>query len=353
MKLVIFGLTVSSSWGNGHATLWRGLCNALARQGHDVTFFERDVSYYANHRDLLWPEKYKLVLYPGWQEVNSLARCATREADVALVTSYCPDAISASDLVLESPATKVFYDLDTAITLETLRQRGSVDYIPSYGFRDFDLVLSYVGGRALDELRTLLGARRVAPLYGSVDPQLHKPAARSAQYESDLSYLGTYAADRQAVLEKLFIEPAHRLPEKKFILGGAQYPESFPWTKNVWFVQHLPPAEHPAFYSSSKATLNITRAAMASFGHCPSGRLFEAAACETPVVSDYWEGLENFFEPGREIVVASSAADVVDAITSSPETLRQIGKASREHVLDAHTAEHRSHELVQLLEAAA
>src|SRR5439155_8467728 len=121
---------------------------------------------------------------------------------------------------------------------------------------------------------------------------------------------------------------------KKFILGGAQYPEKFPWTKNVWFVQHLPPAEHPAFYSSSKATLNITRAAMASFGHCPSGRLFEAAACETPVVSDYWEGLENFFEPGREIMVASSAADVVDAITGSPETLRQMGKAARERVLD-------------------
>jgi spore maturation protein CgeB len=353
MKLVIFGLTVSSSWGNGHATLWRGLCNALARQGHDVTFFERDVSYYANHRDLLWPEKYKLILYPGWEEVSSLAKCATREADVALVTSYCPDANAASDLIFESPAIRVFYDLDSAVTLETLRQRGSVDYIPSYGFRDFDLVLSYVGGRALDELRTFLGARRVAPLYGSVDPQSHKPVARSPQYESDLSYLGTYAADRQAVLEKLFIEPAHRLPEKKFMLGGAQYPESFPWTENVWFVQHLPPGEHPAFYSSSKATLNVTRAAMASFGYCPSGRLFEAAACETPVVSDYWEGLESFFEPGREIVVASSAADVVDAMTSSPETLRRIGKAARERVLDAHTAEHRSHELVQLLEAAA
>jgi spore maturation protein CgeB len=353
MKLVIFGLTVSSSWGNGHATLWRGLCNALARQGHDVTFFERDVPYYANHRDLLGPEKYKLVLYPGWKEVNPLAKCAVREADVALVTSYCPDAIAASDLILESEAVKVFYDLDTAVTLEELRERGSVEYVPSCGFRDFDLVLSYVGGRALEELRTLLGARRVAPLYGSVDPQLHKPVGCSAHYESDLSYLGTYAADRQAALEKLFIEPAHRLPKKKFVLGGAQYPESFPWIENVWFVQHLPPAEHPAFYSSSKATLNVTRAAMASFGYCPSGRLFEAAACETPVVSDSWEGLEKFFEPGREILVASSAADVVEAITSGAENLRRIGQAARERVLDSHTAEHRSRELVELLEAAA
>jgi spore maturation protein CgeB len=353
MKLVIFGLTVSSSWGNGHATLWRGLCNALARQGHDVTFFERDVPYYANHRDLLWPEKYKLVLYPGWEEVIPLAKCAVREADVALVTSYCPDAIAASDLILDSESVKVFYDLDTAVTLEKLRDQGSVDYVPSYGFKDFDLVLSYVGGRALDELHTLLGARRVAPLYGSVDPQLHKPVPCSAHYESDLSYLGTYAADRQAVLEKLFIEPAHRLPEKKFVLGGAQYPESFPWSENVWFVQHLPPAEHPAFYSSSKATLNVTRAAMASFGYCPSGRLFEAAACETPVVSDSWEGLERFFEPGREILVASSAADVVDAITSGAKNLRRIGQAARERVLDSHTAEHRSRELVELLEAAA
>ena len=353
MKLVVFGLTISSSWGNGHATLWRGLCNALAKQGHEVTFFERDVPYYATHRDLVWPETYKLILYPAWDEVSSLAKCEVREAAVAVVTSYCPDAVQASDLILESRAVKVFYDLDTAVTLEMLRNHGSVDYVPSYGLGDFDLVLSYVGGRALQEMQRFLGAKRVAPLYGSVDPEVHKPVPPSSHYHSDLSYLGTYALDRQQTLERLFLEPAHRLPQRKFVLGGAQYPDSFPWNKNVWFVRHVPPSEHSAFYCSSRATLNVTRAAMARFGYCPSGRLFEAAACETPVVSDSWEGLQEFFEPGREILLAVSSTDVVDTVTLSPEKLRRIGRSARERVLSAHTAEHRSHEFLQLLEAAA
>jgi spore maturation protein CgeB len=201
-------------------------------------------------------------------------------------------------------------------------------------------------------LKTRLGARHVSPLYGSVDPQVHKPVPASSDYTSDLSYLGTYAPDRQAALEKLFLEPAQQLPRRKFMLGGAQYPESFPWNENVWFVQHLPPPEHASFYSSSRATLNVTRASMASFGYCPSGRLFEAAACGTPVVSDLWEGLENFFEPGKEILVASSTRDVVDAVTLDPEKLRRVGVAARRRVLNSHTAQHRSREFVQLLEAA-
>jgi spore maturation protein CgeB len=353
MKVVIFGLTVSSSWGNGHATLWRGLCNALARQGHEVTFFERDVPYYANYRDLVWPESYKLVLYPSWAEVNSLAKTAVSQSDVAVVTSYCPDALAACALVLESQAVRVFYDLDTAVTLKTFRTHGSVDYIPSNGLAEFDLVLSYVGGRALDELQELFGAKRVAPLYGSVDPDVHKPVAPSSQYHSDLSYLGTYAADRQSALQALFLDPAQRLPRRKFMLGGTQYPDDFPWNGNVWFVEHVPPPEHPAFYSSSKATLNVTRSAMASFGFCPSGRLFEAAACETPVVSDSWEGLDQFFKPGREILVASSADDVVNALELGDQELRHIGKAARERVFGAHTAEHRGREFLELVEAAA
>ena len=353
MKLVIFGLTVSSSWGNGHATLWRGLCNALARQGHEVTFFEKDVPYYANHRDLAWPEHYKLILYPLWQEVSSFADRAIDGSDVAVVTSYCPDSASASDLVLGSTAIKVFYDLDTAVTLENFRMHGAVDYVPSYGLADFDLVLSYVGGRALEEMRLSFGAKRVAPLYGSVDPDVHRPVAPSSHYDSDLSYLGTYAADRQQALKELFLEPAQRLPGRKFLLGGAQYPDDFPWNDNVWFVRHVAPPEHPAFYSSSKATLNVTRGPMANFGYCPSGRLFEAAACETPVVSDSWDGLAEFFEPDREIVVASSADDVVETIQLDRDELRKIGRAARERVLGAHTAEHRSREFVNLVEAVA
>jgi spore maturation protein CgeB len=353
MKLVIFGLTVSSSWGNGHATLWRGLCNALSAQGHSIVFFERDVPYYANHRDLTAPEAFSLKLYQNWAEILGEAKRAVCEADAAIVTSYCSDAIAASELVLGSATIKVFYDLDTAVTLEKLQRKENVSYIPSYGLSGFDLVLSYVGGRALDDLQRLLGAKRVAPLYGSVDPGLHKPVPRSSQYDSDLSYLGTYASERQQTLERLFIEPAHQLPKKKFLLGGAQYPEDFPWSDNVWFVRHVPPAQHPAFYSSCSATLNVTRPAMADYGYCPSGRLFEAAACETAIVSDSWEGLEEFFEPGRELLVARTSGDVVDALSRSPEQLRQVGRAARDRVLGAHTARHRSQEILHYLEAAA
>jgi spore maturation protein CgeB len=185
-----------------------------------------------------------------------------------------------------------------------------------------------------------------------VDPAVHKPVTPSEHYGSDFSYLGTYAADRQLSLEKLFLEPAHRLPKNRFMLGGAQYPADFPWNENVWFVRHVPPSEHPAFYCSSRATLNVTRAPMADIGYCPSGRLFEAAACETPVISDSWQGLEEFFEPGKELLVASSSSDVVDALSLAPDELRRIGKAARERVLNAHTADHRSRELVDLLEAA-
>lgn len=353
MKLVIFGLTISSSWGNGHATLWRGLCKELGRQGHQITFFERDVPYYARHRDLTATLDYQLLLYSDWAAASDQAARAVRESDAAIVTSYCPDARTVSDLILGSEAIKIFYDLDTAVTLEKFRAEGSVAYIPEEGLGGFDLVLSYVGGRALEELRTLLGARSTAALYGSVDPDVHKPVPKSGHYDADLSYLGTYASDRQQTLQELLLNPARHLPKKKFLVGGAQYPEDFPWNDNVWFIPHVPPHEHAAFYSSCRATLNVTRAAMAGVGYCPSGRLFEAAACEAPIVSDWWEGLDEFFDPGRELLVARRSEDVIDALERSPEELRRIAKSARERALDAHTARHRSQELIEFVEAAA
>jgi len=354
MRLVVFGLTLSSSWGNGHATLWRGLCGALARKGHGVTFFEQDVPYYASHRDLRETPGYELILYHNWPEADSRAREALREADAAIVTSYCPDARLATALILEfASLAHVFYDLDTPVTLERLRAEGDVEYVPAGGLAPFDLVLSYTGGHALDELRSQLGARRVAALYGSVDASFYKPADPSSKYLSDLSYLGTYAADRQNVLEKLFVEPARRLPAKRFLIGGAMYPEDFPWTRNIYFVRHVPPPLHPTFYSSSRLTLSVTRAAMAQMGYCPSGRLFEAAACQTPIVSDYWAGLEQFFEPGREILIASTPEEVAHVLTLSPDKLQTIGGAARERVLSQHTADHRCDELLTMLEDAA
>lgn len=351
MRMVIFGLTVSSSWGNGHATIWRALCGALARGGHNVTFFERDVSYYAQHRDLQRTEGYDLILYPGWPDIAADAERAVAKADAVIVTSYCPDARAASAMLLETEAPlRIFYDLDTPVTLDRIRNGDVVDYVPVGGLEPFDLVLSYTGGRALEELRCRLGARKVAPLYGTVDTGTYQPGKRDAHFESDLSYLGTYASDRQSALEELFVKPAKRCPAKKFVIGGAQYPEQFPWTENMWFVRHVPPREHPAFYSSSRLTLNVTRAAMAEMGYCPSGRLFEAAACGTPVISDWWDGLDSFFEPGEEILLAETADEVEEALMQDPQELQKVARAARSRVLSEHTAERRCHELVQLLE---
>ncbi len=346
MKLVVFGLSISSSWGNGHATLWRGLCRALAARGHEVHFFERDAPYYANHRDLSQIPGGYLYLYPDWDAIRPTAERHTRDADVAMVTSYCPDGLAATQLVLDSRAPcRCFYDLDTGVTLNRLRAGDAVEYIGPRGLADFDLVLSYTGGKALAELQTRLGARRVAPLYGHVDPEYHHPAPPLDRFLADLSYLGTYAEDRQAALEAFFIAPARRLPQCRFMLGGALYPQSFPWTDNIYFVRHLPPQEHPAFYCSSKLTLNITRKAMADFGFCPSGRLFEASACGVPILSDYFEGLEQFFEPDSELLVCRTTSEAMDAIQMSPVDLSKIAHRGRERTLTCHTSDMRAVEL--------
>jgi spore maturation protein CgeB len=353
MKLVVFGLSVSSSWGNGHATLWRGLIRALAASGHRVVFFERDAPYYASHRDLTELPGGRLVLYQEWAEVAPTARLELADADTAVVTSYCPDGVAATDLVLESGAPlRVFYDLDTPVTLERLRSGETVPYIGAGGLAGFDLVLSYTGGAALSALCDVLGARRAAPLYGSVDPEVHRPVAPDSRFRADLSYLGTYAADRQGALGRLFVKPAGTLPHRRFLIGGAQYPGDFPWTDNIWFVQHVPPEEHAAFYSSSRLTLNVTRGPMADSGWCPSGRLFEAAACGAPILSDRWAGIEEFFVPGEEIILASTADEAVAAVELADAELARVARRARERTLADHTASRRAAELVALLEGA-
>jgi spore maturation protein CgeB len=350
-KIVIFGLTVSSSWGNGHATLWRALLRSLTSHGHRAVFFERDVPYYAAARDLHQGLGYELVLYRDWSEALLSAENALRDADVAIVTSYCPDALAATELVLSKKnLLHVFYDLDTPVTLDRLDRGERVEYLPPDGFSRFDLVLSFTGGRALDELRTRLGAKHAVPLYGSVDATAHYPVAPRPHYEADLSYLGTYAADRQEAVERLFVGAARALPEKRFVLGGSQYPPEFPWTGNIHFFHHVPPAEHPAFYCSSKLTLNVTRGAMASRGYCPSGRLFEAAACATPILSDTFDGLETFFEPGKEILLARSTDEAAEAMRRPPEELAKIGRAARERVLAEHTSEVRARQMVDVFD---
>lgn len=352
MHFVIFGLALSSSWGNGHATLWRGLLKALAQRGHTGVFYEKDVPYYADTRDG-WPtpDGMELRFYRELEDVRDEAERELHDADIAIVTSYCGEGAMASDVVLNSGvAAKVFYDLDTPVTLDALQSGAAVPYLPHEGLAGFDLVLSYTGGRALEELQTRLGAARVVPLYGWVDAEIHCPAEPVAAFRSEMNYLGTYAADRQALLEELFVRTARIKPEARFAIGGAQYPDGFPWAENIFFVRHLPPSLHRAFFCSARATLNVTRRAMAEYGYCPSGRLFEAAACGTPIVTDVWEGLDSFFTPGSEILPVRSSTDVVEALALGDMELRRIAKAARERTLEEHTAMARAIELERILD---
>ncbi len=352
MKFAIFGLTISSSWGNGQAALWRSLCRALAARRHQLVFFERDVPPYAQTRDLHELPGLDLRLYPDWSAVATPAEAVCDEADVAIVTSRCPDGVVAANLVLSSRAAlKVFYDLDTSLTLGN-PQREPAACLGPRGLADFDLVLSVTGGAALERLRERLGARRVAALYGGVDPDVHRPTRGLPPYAADLSFLGTYAEDRHAALEELLVRPARYLPAQRFVIAGARYPVNFPWAPNIHYVSHLSPREHAAFYSSSRVTLNVTRPATAALGHCPSVRLFEAAACGTPIVSDAWKGLDAFFQPGEEILVVRDAADVLDVLRSSHRQLERVGRRARERALDQYTSAQRARELEQLCSAA-
>jgi spore maturation protein CgeB len=356
VRIVIFGLTLSSAWANGHATPWRGLLRALARMGHPTTFFEKDVPYYREHRDLAEPDFCDLVLYDALDRRR--ARSAVQHADVAIVTSYCPDGLAACEVVLDTPGPlHVFYDLDTPVTLAALDQYGiampnGARYLRKEVIPEFDLYLSFTGGAVLDELRDHWGARRVAPLYGSVDPDVHLPvAAPPEDLRCALGYLGTYATDRQSGLEQLLIEPARRRPDLRFGVIGSLYPDEVVWPDNVARRWHLDPAEHAAFYSASRLSLNVTRASMARHGFAPSGRLFEAAACGSPLLSDWWPGLDTFFQPGEEIVVARSTDEALNALSLTSAELQRIARAARERTLQQHTGECRARELLAACEA--
>ncbi len=351
MKIVVFGLSISSAWGNGHATLLRGLFRELHGMGHEVHFLERNTPYYASHRDADRFHFVDLHLYSDWDDVRAEARKLLSSADVGMVTSYCPDGAAASELIFTANLCRsIFYDMDTPVTLSRLKRGEPVPYLPSEGLRNFDVVLSYTGGQALENLQNTLGARCVATLYGWVDPDAYHRVAVREEFEADLSYLGTYSLDRQAAFERLLLEPARRIAGRRFVVGGAMYSDRHLWPGNVRYFDHVAPVDHCAFYSSSLVTLNVTRGSMAAMGYCPSGRLFEAAACGTAVLSDWWRGLDIFFEPGTEILIAASSADAISAITRDRGELSRIGNRARQRALADHTARIRAERLIQLIE---
>jgi spore maturation protein CgeB len=342
LDVVVLGLSLSSSWGNGHATTWRALLREFVARGHRVTFLERDVPWYASHRDLPDPGFCRLELYGSTAELERFAP-AVRDADAVIVGSYVPEGVAVGAWALDTArGATAFYDIDTPVTLAKL-ERGDHEYLAPELIPRYQLYASFSGGPALRELEHRWGSPCARALYCSVDPTLYHPQTVPVTW--DLGYLGTYSGDRQPTLERLLVEPARARPAARFVVAGPQYPVDIAWPGNVLRVDHVPPAEHRAFYNAQRFTLNVTRADMIRWGWSPSVRLFEAAACGVPIVSDAWEGLDQLFVPGEEIVIARSAAEVVEALGATPEAARRMGERARARVLAEHTAAHRAEEL--------
>ena len=340
MKLVVLGLSLGSSWGNGHATTFRALLKAFAARGHDVLFLEREVPWYSGaHRDLIDPDFCRLEYYRDLAGLDRW-RSEIAGADAVILGSYVPDGVEVARFIQGvARGVTAFYDIDTPVTLARLA-RGDFEYLSPEVIPRFDVYLSFTGGPTLQRIETQYGAKAARALYCSVDPDAYHPLATAKRW--DLTYLGTYSPDRQPTLERLLIEPARRCPDLRMAVAGPQYPDDVDWPDNVERIEHLPPAEHAEFYNASRMTLNVTRADMIEAGWSPSVRLFEAGACGTPILSDRWEGIDTLFAPGEEIVLAETSEAAIAAL-SRPST--RIGVAARLRVLEAHTAAHRAAEL--------
>jgi spore maturation protein CgeB len=346
MRIVFLGLSLSSSWGNGHATTYRSLLKGLAEAGHDLLFLERDLPWYAENRDLSEPGYCSLQFYGSVAELARYTNDIGR-ADAVVIGSYVPDGTAVIEWVNAlHPRRLAFYDIDTPVTLQSLAEgRGAYltpDLIPT-----FDLYLSFTGGPILKILETQYKARRAVPLYCSVDPDLYHPTCAEKRWL--LGYLGTYSADRQETVDRMLLEPARRLPDRRFVVAGPQYPTDIAWPANVDRIEHLPPSAHADFYSSLCWTLNVTRRDMIRSGFSPSVRLFEATACGVPVLSDRWSGIEDVLEPDRDLLVRDTTAGVVEALAMAAGRREAISSSGRETTLRRHTGRRRAEELVRHL----
>ncbi len=344
MKYVIIGLSVTSSWGNGHATTYRALLKELAALGHEILFLEKDVPWYANNRDMPKPDFCQLGLYRSNEELKKNYAEEVAGADVVIVGSFVSEGVEVGNWVVQTASgVTAFYDIDTPVTLAKLRKNDH-EYIDEDLIKKYDVYFSFSGGSVLDYLEEHYGSPNAKALYCSVDTDLYYPELQEIKWQ--LGYLGTYSDDRQPSVEKLLNRPAAQLKNKKFIVAGPQYPEDIHWADNVERIDHLPPSEHRKFYNSQKYTLNITRQDMIRAGHSPSVRLFEAAACGVPIISDFWNGIDSIFEINKEILIAGSASDVIDCFeTIDEEERRQIGERARQKVLKNHTAKARAKQL--------
>jgi spore maturation protein CgeB len=353
LNIVIIGLSITSSWGNGHATTYRGLVREMVNRGHNVLFLENDVPWYADNRDLPKPPYGTTELYKDVEDLKDRFAADVRNADCVIVGSYVVDGVAVGEWVTaEARGITAFYDIDTPVTLAKLR-RGDHEYLSPELVREYDMYLSFTGGPTLTQIERQLRARAARPLYCSVDPAIYYPETIDTRWE--LGYMGTYSDDRQPTVDAFLIEPAREEREMRFAAAGPKFPSSIDWPPNVERIEHLAPAEHRSFYNSQRFTLNVTRADMIRAGYSPSVRLFEAAACGVPVISDHWTGLSEFFKYDEEILVARSTKDVLRFLRETvEEERRKIGERAMARVLKEHTAARRAEELEgYILETAA
>jgi spore maturation protein CgeB len=344
LNIVFLGLSITSSWGNGHATTYRGLIRELSARGHDVLFLERDVPWYAENRDLAAPRFCRTILYKSLQELKDLYANDLRCADLCVVGSFLPEGIEVCEWVTDvAEGLTSFYDIDTPVTLAKLAKANCAYLRPDLISR-FDLYLSFTGGPTLRRLEREYGSPMARPLYCSVDSSIYTTMPANKIW--DLGYMGTYSRDRQAAVDNLIIGAARSWNEGNFVVVGPQYPPSINWPFNVERIEHLSPREHSHFYNRQRYTLNVTRSDMIAAGFSPSVRLFEAAACATPIISDFWEGLNDFFRVGREILVVKDLQEVLRTIREMPEDERvALGERARRRVLAEHTSARRAEEL--------
>lgn len=350
LDIVFVGLSLSSSWGNGHATTFRALIRGLDAAGHRVLFLERDVPWYASNRDLADPDFCELAYYSDADEMLAKHQRRLQQADAVIVGSYVPEGVEIIDRLAElGPRRLCFYDIDTPVSLAKL-DRGDEEYLALRQMPLFDAYFSFSGGEVLSRLEEDYGVRKALALYCSVDADRY--GNTGDDFAWDLGYLGTYSPDRQPTLERLLIEPARRLPHLRFVVAGPQYPAGIDWPANVERIDHLPPAGHPSFYSRQRFTLNVTRADMIAAGWSPSVRLFEAAACGTAIISDEWRGLDELLPDGEALIIARQSDDVVETLTAIGEDRRRaIAARAREIVLQDHTGLARARNLAAAITA--
>jgi spore maturation protein CgeB len=344
MNIVILGLSITSTWGNGHATTFRSLVRALSARMNDIVFLERDVEWYANQRDLPDPPFCQLGLYKTLSDLKDRFQANVKAADLVILGSYVPEGVAVAEWITRHAEGPVaFYDIDTPVTMAKLA-KGDHEYLSPDLIPRFDLYLSFTGGPFLERLAARFGARMARPLYCSADPNIYYPQPDQKLW--DVGYIGTYSADRHCQLEQLLLAPANLWPSGRFIVAGSQYPPDIRWPSNLVRISHLPSPDHRRFYNQQRFTLNLTRDPMVQAGFSPSVRLFEAAACGTAIISDSWEGLETFFEPEKEILVAGSTHDVLDMTrTISNASCAELGQAARRRFLKEHTPDFRAAQL--------